>query len=188
VPGLLRRAWRAVAAVAGAVRTGRRRRAARARRPAPTLAARGSAALRLLGSTRLPWIGALPFTGLPMWQPVHRIGLVCLVSRRRRAPLRLRLTPEAVLHFASMSPAVWAGGFTLPTAETWRELYTPSRQRLIADVQRNDRQRPLQPLRRRWHRQVVRLVTALADRPASKRPVPATRRGWPPALASPLPG
>lgn len=193
-PGLLRRAWRAVAAMAGVVRTGERRSGPRsARRPAATPAMRASAALRLLGSAALPWIGALPFSGLPMWRLPHRIPLGCHASRRRRWPLDFSLTPEAVCRFASMNPAVWDGGFRLPTAAVWRERYTPSRHRLHAEVARDDRERPLRALRCRWRLRAEQLPAgrrrpARAIPAAPARTMPASRRSRPPAQASPPAG
>jgi hypothetical protein len=144
-------------------------------------------ALRLFALASLPRVGALPLTGPPVFHLEPRLPLTSLSSPRRRWPLTFSLTRDAFCHLSSINPLVWAGGFALPTAETWRERYTPSRQRLHADLARNDPQRPLQALRRRWQLPAMR-VTTRATPPAPARPTRATPRGWPPALASPLPG
>ena len=188
-PGLLRRAWRAVAAVAGVVRAelrGGRVSAAGGRRRPP-----GGARPPL----RLLWAGVaaggarLAVHRPAMWRHRLRLKLVYPGTRRPGWPggARISLTPDALCRYASMNPAVWSGGARLPTAAEWQERYTPSRRRLHADLARNDRRRPLAALRRRWRRLALRPV-AIATPPAAARPTPATPRGWPPALASPLRG
>ena len=97
--------------------------------------------------------------------------------------LPLRVTPDGLCHFASLHPAVWAGPATLPTAEEWCHS-SPWHGWLLEDIARNDPERPLRALRLLARR---RVAAAGAPRPAPRN-VPATRRGWPPALASPLPG
>jgi hypothetical protein len=137
----------------------------------------------------LPDVPALPFTGLSMWRHSWRLRLVYPGTRHPGWPggARIGLTPDALCGYASMNPVLWSGGARLPTAAEWQERCTPSRRRLHADLARDDRRRPLAALRRRWRHLALRLV-ARALPPASARPTPATPRGWPPALASPLRG
>ena len=98
-PGLLRRAWRAVAAVAGVVRAELRG----GRVPAPGLPARRSPAQRLLWVGWLPDVPALPFTGLSMWRQPYRLKLVYPAARHPGWPggARISLTPDALCGYAA---------------------------------------------------------------------------------------
>jgi len=180
VPGLLRRAWRAVAAVAGAVRA--RRRAVGPRQDQPRVVpAVVRAVRRRLGA------GGRRAAARPVARPWTRpLGLDygCVAwseSWPHRLPLRVTL--DGLCHFASLHPAVWAGPATLPTDEEWRDSSLWHRW-LLEDIARNDPERPLRALRLRARR---RVAAAGTPRPAP-RTLPAARRGWPPALASPRPG
>jgi len=189
VPGLLRRAWRAVAAVAGAVRAELRDGRAQPLRGAAPARGRGSPVLRRLWLGWLPAVPALPLAGLELWRHAYRLKLVYPAPRHPgwRGGGRISLTPDALCFYASMNPAVWSGGARLPTAAEWQERYTPSRRRLQEGLARNDRRRPLAALRRRWRQLALRRAVR-ATPSAAMPPAPASPRGWPPALASPRRG
>ena len=102
-PGLLRRAWRAVAAVAGVVRAELRGE----RVSAPGVPARRrSPALRLLWVGWLPAVPALPFTGLSMWRHPCRLRLVYPGTRHPGWPggARISLTPDALCRLRQHEP------------------------------------------------------------------------------------
>jgi len=189
VPGLLRRAWRAVAAVAGAVRAEVRDGRARPLRVTTPARGRGSLVRRRLWLGWLPAVPALPLTGLELWRHAHRLWLAYPGPRYPGWPGggRIGIKPDALCRHASLNPVLWFGGARLPTAEEWQEHHTPSRRRLHEGLARNDRRRPLAALRRRWRRLALRRAVR-ATPPAAVPPTPASPRGWPPALASPLRG
>jgi hypothetical protein len=144
------------------------------------------AAVRLLGSAWMPWVGAMPPVGPLSFHVEPRIELDCLRSHGRRWPLAVTLTREALCHGPSLNPLVWAGDAELPTVATGRRSCAPSRHRRTAGLTRDDREQPLRALRRRGIRHAVRRATAIAARHAPAWRTP-TRCYWPPALASPRP-
>jgi hypothetical protein len=168
-PGLLRRAWRVGAAVASVVRAGMRR--SRRVRIVGASAARMRAVVRLVWPTSMPWLGAMPPTGLDRAHLEPWIELECRRSRGRPWPLLVGLTRQTLCHGPSLNPLVWAGAGGLPVPDERHD----TRPRLHADGTRNDHEPS------RW-----RAVATIA--PLARATRPPTARGWPPAQASPLPG
>jgi hypothetical protein len=175
--------------VAALVRTAARPRRRIKARPRVVLmaGARMRAAVRLVWPAFMPWVGAMPPTGLELVHLEPHIELDCRYSRGRPWPLLVSLTRETLCHGPSLNPLVWGARAGLGANHDGRERHTPSHLRPHVDVAPSERGRPRKIPRRPMARLAVRLPPVLATSLASARPRPATLCCRPPARASPLP-